>query len=165
MTFHLRRARSGDHQLIGALTTTAYVADDVVSPDAEYLVFLGDAQARDRDGEVWVATDEEGRIIGGVTFVEPGSVLCEIARGREAEMRCLAVDPVARGSGVGEALTRLVLERAREEGCESLVLCSSTTMLAAHRLYARLGFQRIPERDWSPTDGVDLLAYTLPVLR
>jgi hypothetical protein len=34
-------------------------------------------------------------------------------------------------------------------------------MTAAHRIYERLGFTRIPERDWSPVPGVDLLAYRL----
>jgi hypothetical protein len=32
-------------------------------------------------------------------------------------------------------------------------------MTAAHRLYERLGFHRLPERDWSPVPGVDLLVY------
>lgn len=164
MTTLLRRARPEDHQRVGEITTTAYVADELIAPGAAYLGFLGDVASRDRDGEVWVATDEEGRILGGVTFVAPGSPLCEISRGDEAEMRCLAVDPAARGAGVGEALTRLVVGRAREEGCGALVLCSSTRMLAAHRLYARLGFQPLPERDWSPVEGVHLLAYTLPLL-
>lgn len=160
----MRRARTEDHERVGEITTTAYVADDVIAPGASYLGFLGDVASRDRDGEVWVATDGDGRILGGVTFVAPGSPLCEIAREDEAEMRCLAVDPLARGGGVGEALTQLVIQRAREQGCDALVLCSSTRMTAAHRLYARLGFQRLPERDWSPVPDVDLLAYTLPLL-
>lgn len=163
MNLLLRRAHPQDFALIGALTTTAYVVDDLIAPDAAYLGFLADVATRDRDGEVWVATDEAGIILGAVTFVAPGSTLCEIARGREAEMRCLAVDPSARGAGVGESLTRLVVDLAREEECDAIVLCSSTRMAAAHRLYARLGFQRLPERDWSPNPSVDLLAYTLPL--
>jgi len=34
-------------------------------------------------------------------------------------------------------------------------------MTAAHRIYQRLGFERVPERDWSPIAGVDLLAFAL----
>jgi hypothetical protein len=33
-------------------------------------------------------------------------------------------------------------------------------MRSAHRLYERLGFTRLPERDWSPMPGTDLLVYT-----
>jgi len=32
-------------------------------------------------------------------------------------------------------------------------------MLAAHRLYRRLGFVRVPERDWEPVPGVVLWAF------
>ena len=32
-------------------------------------------------------------------------------------------------------------------------------MTAAHRIYERLGYHRIPERDWSPQPGVDLIAF------
>ncbi len=159
----LRRAHPQDYQRVGQITTTAYVSDELIPPGAAYLQFLADVAGRDRDGEVWVAEGSDGTVLGGTTFVAPGSPLCEIARGAEAEMRCLAVDPAARGQGVGEALTRLVVDRAGSEGLPALVLCSSTRMLAAHRLYSRLGFQRLPDRDWSPTDTVDLIAYTLPL--
>jgi hypothetical protein len=32
-------------------------------------------------------------------------------------------------------------------------------MTAAHRLYHRLGFTRLPERDWSPEPDIELLVY------
>ena len=32
-------------------------------------------------------------------------------------------------------------------------------MEAAHRIYRRLGFERAPELDWSPEEGVDLIAF------
>jgi hypothetical protein len=34
-------------------------------------------------------------------------------------------------------------------------------MHAAHRLYERLGFTRLPDRDWEPVPQVLLLAYSL----
>jgi hypothetical protein len=42
-----------------------------------------------------------------------------------------------------------------------MVLSTDTRMAAAHRLYERLGFARLPERDWTPLPGVDLLVYAL----
>ena len=71
----------------------------------------------------------------------------------------LAVDPAARGRGVATLLVRACLERARAAGASRVVICTSTTMLVAHRLYQRLGFTRLPDRDWSPSEGVQLLAY------
>jgi hypothetical protein len=34
-------------------------------------------------------------------------------------------------------------------------------MRAAHRVYGRLGFVRVPDRDWQPMPGIDLLVYRL----
>ena len=44
-----------------------------------------------------------------------------------------------------------------------MVLCSASDMQAAHRLYGSFGFRRLPERDWSPVPGVQLLAFELPL--
>ena len=73
----------------------------------------------------------------------------------------LVVDPVTRGRGVGELLVRTCLERARAAGKRRMVLSTDPRMTAAHRLYERLGFVRLPERDWSPLPGVQLMAYAL----
>lgn len=158
----IRRARPDELDAVGRLTVYAYVDGGVIPADAPYLGFLGDARHRDAQAELWVAVDERG-VVGTVTFVEPGSELSEVSREGEAEIRSLAVDPSASGEGIGEALTRLTVERAREAGYAALVLSSSTTMHAAHRLYERLGFTRLPDRDWSPVEGVQLVAYTLPL--
>ena len=32
-------------------------------------------------------------------------------------------------------------------------------MTAAHRIYERHGFERVPDRDWSPVPGVHLIAF------
>ena len=47
----------------------------------------------------------------------------------------------------------------RSAGKRLMVLSTDPRMRAAHRLYERLGFTRLPERDWSPVDEVDLLVY------
>ena len=158
----IRRALPDELDAVGRLTVDAYVGGGVIPADAPYLGFLADAAHRDAEAELWVAVDERG-VVGTVTFVEPASALREIARDGEAEIRSLAVRPDAAGEGIGEALTRFTVQRAREQGFGSMVLSSSTTMHTAHRLYERLGFTRLPERDWSPVPGVELVAYRLPL--
>lgn len=155
----LRRATAEEHESVGHLTVAAYEpylrgrADD-------YRHRLADVARRDREAEVWVAVDG-AELLGNVTVCPAGSPWREIAREDEGEFRMLAVSPQAQGRGVGRALTELVVDRTRDEGLRALVLSSLVDMAGAHRLYERLGFVRVPDRDWSPRPGVDLIAYAL----
>ena len=119
---------------------------------------------RAADADVLVAV-EDGRVLGGVTFVPSGGPMADIARPGEAEIRMLAVARTARGRGVGEALVRACVDRARTiESCVRIVLSTQHTMHAAHRIYERLGFVRTPERDWNPLPeqlDITLLTYEL----
>jgi hypothetical protein len=42
-----------------------------------------------------------------------------------------------------------------------VVICSLPEMTAAHRVYDRLGFRRVPELDWEPVAGVELHGYRI----
>ena len=75
----IRRADPDELDAVGRLTVDAYVSGGVIPADAPYLAFLGDATSRDAEAELWVAVDARG-VVGTVTYVEPGSALCEIAR-------------------------------------------------------------------------------------
>jgi ribosomal protein S18 acetylase RimI-like enzyme len=88
-----------------------------------------------------------------------GSQFADIAEGAEAEIRMLATAKAARGRGVGEALVRDCVRRAAGEGRPALVLSTKPVMVAAQRLYARLGFERMPERDWEYAPGKGLLTF------
>ena len=155
----LRLATRADHEPVGALTVAAY-SEFTHGPADGYVDLLRDAARRDREAELWVA-ERDGQVVGTVTIAPEGSRWREIGRPGEGEFRMLAVSPAARGQGVGEALSQLVLDRSREVDCRAIVLSSLHEMRAAHRVYERLGFRRIPERDWSPTLGVDLIAFRL----
>jgi ribosomal protein S18 acetylase RimI-like enzyme len=157
----LRRATAADLEEAGEVTVAAY-ADFTLGPTDPYIARLRDTATRDREAEVWVATpDDADTVLGCVTLCPPGSPWRELAGPDEGEFRMLAVAPRARGRGVGEALARLCLDRFRDEGCRAVLLSSLPVMEAAHRLYTRLGFRRLPERDWSPVPGVELIAFRL----
>ncbi|GAA4695478.1 GNAT family N-acetyltransferase [Nocardioides conyzicola] len=153
----VRRARPEDLEAVGEITVAAY-AEFTDGPDDRYVTLLRDAARRDREAELWVA-EVDGVVRGSVTIALPDSPWREIGRDGEGEFRMLAVSPDARRMGVGDALARLVLDRFRELGFRSIVLSSLASMSSAHRIYERLGYHRIPERDWSPQPGVDLIAY------
>jgi ribosomal protein S18 acetylase RimI-like enzyme len=156
-TVTVRPAGAAELAAVGELTAAAYLADGH-APEF-YVDELRDAAARAETAELLVATDATGALLGTVTLCQPGTPLAEISRAGEVEFRMLATDPATRGRGVGGALVRAVLARAAELGARRVVLCSAVEMRPAHRLYLRLGFRRLPERDWSPAPGISLVAF------
>ncbi|WBC17814.1 GNAT family N-acetyltransferase [Micromonospora sp. WMMA1998] len=159
----VRRAEPADFPAVARLTVAAYEADGQLKGENGYAVVLADVAGRAETGEVLVAVDEStGAVLGAVTFVLPGTPYAELAGPGEAEFRMLAVDPAAQGRGAGAALARACVARAVELGCTAVVICVRDGMAAgARRLYDRLGFVRLPEKDWSPLPGVELLGLRL----
>ncbi|MPY61678.1 GNAT family N-acetyltransferase [Streptomyces spongiae] len=166
MDITIRQAKPDEFEVVGEITVRAYLDDGVLDygESDPYLPELRDVAKRAAAAEVLVAV-EDGRVLGGVTFVPTGGPMADIARPGEAEIRTLAVAGEARGRGVGEALARACVERARATpGCVRIVLSSQRSMHAAHRIYERLGFTRTPGRDWNPIphlDDITLLTYEL----
>ncbi|MGG5259218.1 GNAT family N-acetyltransferase [Phycicoccus avicenniae] len=157
----VRPARPDELVAVGELTLAAYSADNGMTREHPYAATLLDADARAREAVLLVAVEADGRLLGTVTYVRPGTPFAEVGGPGEAEVRMLAVDPAARGAGVGRVLSDECVRRAREDGCAAVVLSSGSWMHAAHRLYGRMGFVRTPELDWSPRPDVDLLAFRL----
>ncbi|WP_424466343.1 GNAT family N-acetyltransferase [Pseudoclavibacter helvolus] len=120
--------------------------------------------------QVWVAVDaRSGALLGSVVTPKPGEHLTELPESaHELDFRLLAVDPDARGRGVGAVLTKLVIELARLRGLRRVVMNSGPQMVRAHRLYERLGFRALESRvrTVDPGDGREpfqLLAFTIDV--
>jgi ribosomal protein S18 acetylase RimI-like enzyme len=160
--FEIRAARPEEFDAAGAVTVEAYAADGYTGDHVEegYTEQLRDAARRAELAELVVAVDYSGEVLGSVTIVHPGTEFAEISREGELEFRMLGVIPNARGRGVGAALTAAVLERAGGIGAQRVVMSSLDLMKTAHRMYERLGFTRLPERDWEPVPGVRLIAYS-----
>jgi ribosomal protein S18 acetylase RimI-like enzyme len=157
----IRLARPVDLEGAAAVVVEAYRAGGFLEGAEDgYLARLADTAARAAQAELYVALLDR-RVVGCVTFSPYGSPWGEIAAPDEGEFRMLGVSPDARGHGVGVALTEQCLTRSRDLGYRGVVLSSLPTMTDAHRLYERLGFRRVPDRDWSPAPGVRLWAYRL----
>lgn len=84
-----------------------------------------------------VAVDPDGgAILGSMTLA-----WFRIPTGVRAWIEDVVVDEAARGRGVGEALNREALDRARVLGAKTVDLTSRPSREAANRLYQRLGFE------------------------
>lgn len=158
----VRPALPEEYAQIGELTARVYRTGGFVPAGHAYLATLRDVATRAAKAELLVAEDGGGRLLGSVTFAAGGTRYADPAAGPdEASFRMLVVDPAARRHGVGEALVRACLERAADLGARVMRLSTQPEMLAAQRLYERLGFTRTPGSDWSPIPGVLLITYAL----
>jgi len=94
-------------------------------------------EIEDAGGTVLVA-ELAGEVVGVCQLI----VLRHLQQrgGRCAEIESVHVRPDHRGSGIGTALLRDAIERARALGCYRVQLTSNTRREEAHRFYERLGF-------------------------
>lgn len=160
----VRTARPEEYSEIGELTVEAYATVDPAVMVSDYASELRDVADRAAGAEVLVAVDSAagGAVLGAVTYVPgPWSPAAEFGEADTAGIRMLAVAAGARGRGVGEALTRACIDRARSAGRAQLVLHSTDRMTAAHRLYERLGFARDASLDWEGEPGLWLRGFRL----
>jgi ribosomal protein S18 acetylase RimI-like enzyme len=161
----VRPVRPEEYDVLGELTVAAYRAlaeGDDPALDPAYLAELRAVARRAAEVPVLVAVDARGRVLGGVTYVPgPGTRYSESEAPDEAGIRMLAVDPRLQGRGIGRLLVEACLARAKAAGRRRLVLLTRPSMVAARRLYARLGFRRAPARDWEFLPGEWLLGYEI----
>jgi ribosomal protein S18 acetylase RimI-like enzyme len=95
-----------------------------------------DAIVRSEASILLLAVDgDAGTILGTLTLV-----WFRIPTGVRAWIEDVVVDEAARGRGVGEALNRSALDRARSLGARTVDLTSRPKREAANRLYQRIGF-------------------------
>ncbi len=86
-------------------------------------------------GEVFFAV-QGAIVLGTCAAIRMSSEMFELAK--------LAVEPSARGRGLGRRLCEAVLDYARAAGAEEVVLTSNTALENAIRLYESLGFRHAP---------------------
>ncbi len=84
-------------------------------------------------GWFFVVEDTGARVVGCAGLTDEG--------GGEFELHRLYVLASARGHRLGERLTRLVIDLAREKGARRLVLFSDVHFTHAHGVYLKCGFR------------------------
>lgn len=98
------------------------------------------------EGRLIVALDDDGGVCGGVAYRRFDE--------RTAEMKRLYVTPAGRGHHLGERLARRIMELAREDGCDRMVLDTVEPLEAAMSLYRKLGFEEIEPYYHNPFEDV-----------
>lgn len=166
-TIEIRRVRPEEYAPVGAMVRAAYEGDYTLND--EYLAEIEDVAGRDQISEVLVAVDRaSGDLLGSITVPRPGERLIDDTAENEFDVRLLGVSRAARGRGVGEAIMRHAAELARRRGLDRVVLHTGEQMISAQRLYERLGFVQIPEREFTIERDIGplrVLSYGLDLAR
>jgi GNAT superfamily N-acetyltransferase len=162
----IRDARAGDQQAILELVMAAYQEYAAVIPEhwPDYRQNIVETISSPEPG-VLIVAELDGALLGSVLLYHAGAVRVrdngERFTMREPEFRLLAVDPAARGQGVGAALVDECIRRAREAGSPTLTLHTTNYMPIAKAMYERMGFVRDPELDFHPDEAILVMGYRL----
>ena len=119
---------------------------------ASYLASAMDVEGRLAEAEV-LAAELDGRPVGTITLYRDAGDEGMPVRFPDATagIRATAVDPAARGLGIGRALVDACIARAVDAGASAVGLHTARFMVAAITIYERCGFVRSPRHDfeWS----------------
>lgn len=163
----IRDARPADAPAIAAVTLAAYQEYSAQLPPPFWEAYRANivSTLADVKPAAQLVAELAGRIVGAVLLYPAGAAFPgrdgAAATARWPEVRLLAVDPGARGHGVGDALMQAGIQRARATGAGALTLHTTPMMAAAMRLYTRLGFVHVPELDFEPAPGLTVRGFRL----
>ena len=86
-----------------------------------------------------VVAESNGRVIGTLHLMFLPSI--SFQGGLRAQIESVRVDKECRNRGIGRAMMKWAVERARERGAHVVQLTTHLTRKDAHRFYERLGFK------------------------
>ena len=183
-TITIRPAGPDDIEAVSDLLASAYAEFERSFPWPDlwpaYVTDVVDVSGRWGKSLLLVA-EREGALAGSVDYYPPGQgyrlktelvdMLGPEVAARTAfpttwgAFRYLATSQQFRGHGIAQALVERVIGLARSDGASHLVLHTIPAMRAAARIYDRMAFGRIPERDFHIDPAIEdrVLAYSLPL--
>ena len=98
------------------------------------------------NGELLVAIDEKGIVLGMVAYYQHSDTRCEMKR--------LYVRPSGRGYALGDRLIESIMDRAKSSGYKEMVLDTIEPLQAAIHLYKKHGFVECEPYYHNPMDDV-----------
>jgi len=102
--------------------------------------------------ELLVAISSDEKIMGGVVYFSDmqyyGSGGIATKEQNASGFRLLAVDPLARGKGIGKLLINECILKAKNKNHNQVIIHSTMAMQIAWKMYENLGFKRSEDLDF-----------------
>jgi ribosomal protein S18 acetylase RimI-like enzyme len=159
----LRDATTSELPAVIDLTLEAYGEYATELPSAFWQMYRSNIEAtlREAGAAQQIIAVQEGTVNGSVLLYPPQARPPRPGRHSTGwpEVRLLAVAPSARGQGVARTLMRECLRRARGWDAPCLQLHTMEVMQVARAMYERMGFVRLPELDFQPGEGIQVMGY------
>jgi ribosomal protein S18 acetylase RimI-like enzyme len=159
----VREAGEAELERVLSVLAAANAEFEAVVPRAFYDAYLAnvlDLASRSLDAQLLVAEFGDGRhVIGAITLYPDASKEGWGWPAGWAGIRAVAVEPSARGLGIGRRLAEACVERARALGAPTICLHTAPFMEAAIRMYESLGFRRAAEYDGDAGEMVGSAAF------
>lgn len=154
MNYIVRPYRPGEERYVAEAQERIYTEEYNWGPaftDYAVKIALDFANQEKNDGEeLWVA-EAEGKLIGCI-------MLCRTEELLTGQLRLFLVEKDYRRYGVGSALTKELIQKAKMVGYEKLILWTASPLKSAISHYEKLGFHSVEEAEntnWS-LDGEKL---------
>lgn len=163
MSTTVRPIRESDYSEVARITADAYLGagyfDSIDYPYMQQIMRVADRAA----AAAVIVAERDGAVVGSATLAVHGDKWADIALPDELEFRLLVVDPAVQRSGAGRVMVEAILEQARAtDGIHAVSLTTGDDWHNAHALYQKMGFTRVPERDWPvPENGKMLRVYRM----
>ena len=165
MTMLIREALPQEFGDVAALAIAAYqeYALSLIAPDWATMRANLSKVAEVAQSSCLLVAQQKQALVGAVVYCPPGTSDSRLFQPAWASVRMLAVSPQQRGQGIGQQLTGTCVQRAEQDQAAVIALHTSELMVAARRMYERLGFQldiELPSRF-----GLRYWRYVLPLPR
>lgn len=154
----VRAAGRDEYAAIADLLLRANLGYRTVVPAAIFEAYMRELSLltqswADKD---FLVAESDGKLVGAVAFYREASAVGVNLPQEWAGLRALAVDPAARGRGIGRHLTEACVLRAWRIGRAAICLHNAALQGAARKLYLSMGFARCPQYDIDRSDLLDL---------
>ncbi|MBQ4819307.1 GNAT family N-acetyltransferase [Aquimarina sp. MMG016] len=155
--YMVRNAKPSEFDEIGRLMVKVYSQLDGFPKESEQpdyyrmLASIGNLTQKPMT-ELLVAVSSDNQIKGGVVYFGDmkhyGSGGTATNEKNAAGFRLLAVDPEARGAGIGKLLTNECIKKAKYQQSPQVIIHSTKAMQVAWGMYKNMGFIRSKDLDF-----------------